>query len=164
MPTRFALPALLAIALVAVGAPARAAGTVTVNFIQPDRYADVGVGAVERQRNLDALKRHFVALGNRLPDGQVMTIDVLEVDLAGEVQPWRRNPDLRVLKGGADWPRMTLRWTLEGGGQPLRRGEDRLADMGYLSHLVGPPAGEPLAYDRRMVDAWFRDRVLAPTR
>jgi len=163
MPIRSALPAVLALTLASAAAPALAAGSVAVSFVQPERYADIGFGNAERQRNLEVLEKHFVSLGRRLPDGQVLKIDVLEVDLAGTVQPWRRNPDVRVLKGQADWPRMTLRWSLAADGRPLRAGEDRLADMTYLSHHLGPLEGEPLAHDRHMVDRWFGQRVLTPT-
>lgn len=164
MPIRSALPGLLAmaLALTSTTVPAHAGGSVAVNFVQPERYADIGFGAVERQRNLEVLVKHFVALGRRLPDGQALRIDVLEVDLAGAVQPSQRNPDVRVLEGQADWPRMTLRWSLAADGRPLRAGEDRLADMSYLSHQLGTLAGEPLAHDRHMVDRWFGQRVLKP--
>ena len=142
MQVRLASLACLAVVLAALAtAPARAAGTVAVQFVEPERFADIGFGAADRQHNLDALRRHFVALAPRLPDGAQLSIDVLEVDLAGRMQPLRDRADVRVLDGRADSPRMTLRWTLQAQGQPVRRGEDRLADLGYLDHGIDPRGG-----------------------
>lgn len=162
MMVRLAPLAAIAAALALGTTSAQATGRVEVEFVQPENFADIGFGSVERRHSLDALRSHFVALGRRLPDGQVLKIEVLDVDLAGELHPWRRHPELRVLRGRADWPHMTLRWTLSAAGQPMRSAEDRIADMAYLSRSIGPLAGEALAYDRRMIDDWFAQRVLAP--
>jgi hypothetical protein len=138
-------------------AAAQAAGTVKVSFVQPDNYTDVKDSQLSKERNLATLKRHLEqAAAPYVADGQTLTVEVLDVDLAGDT---RHSPstDLRVLRGGADWPRIHLRYALESPGQPLRRGEARVQDMGYLTHRVGPSGNEMLVHERRMLDAWFRD-------
>jgi Protein of unknown function (DUF3016) len=153
MKTRLLLLALLTSAALT---PALAAGTVAVNFVSPESFIDIGRGSVERERNLEMLTRHMTALGAQLPDGQTLTIDVLDVDLAGEVWPTRRLNEVRILKGSVDWPRMKVRWVLKAGDQTLRTGEDQLADMAYLMHTRGLQPNHELAYDVRMVNDWFR--------
>jgi hypothetical protein len=59
---------------------------------------------------------------------------VTDVNLAGDLRQTRRGDEVRVLKGGADWPTLDLRWTLTGDGRTLASGQDRLSDMGYLQH------------------------------
>jgi hypothetical protein len=61
-----------------------ARGQVQVSFTQVDRYADAGIDAVERERNLKVLAEHMQGWSSRLPDGQQLDIEVLDVDLAGE--------------------------------------------------------------------------------
>jgi hypothetical protein len=60
-----------------------------------------------------------------------------------------------VLKGGADWPRIKLRYTLEAAGQAARGAEQNIADMAYLHRIAGSRAGESLHYEKRMLDEWF---------
>ncbi len=89
-------------------------------------------------------------------DGQTLKVDVLDVDLAGEVRPGARAWDVRVLRGSVDWPRITLRWSLEGAGQTSRSGEAVVQDMAYLTRIAPPLAGTSLVYERRMLAEWFR--------
>jgi Protein of unknown function (DUF3016) len=144
--------------LAALAAGAQAAGTVQVQFVQPEKFVDVRDQAFSRERNLQVLERHLkAAAAPYVADGQTLRIDVLDVDLAGEPKMNARVNDLRVLKGKADWPRIDLRWSLEAPGQPARSGQASVKDMSYLQRVaVGTPADEPLRYERRMLDEWFR--------
>ncbi|NHK98122.1 DUF3016 domain-containing protein [Rubrivivax benzoatilyticus] len=150
-----------ALALAALAGPAQAAGVVQVSFVEPERYTDVGFGAVERERTTDRLAAIFQDLARRLPDGQVLTVEVLDVDLAGHVPVGNVN-DTRVLTGGADWPRITLRYRLEAGGSVQTR-DETVSDLNYLQNrLFGGRADEALAYERRMLERWFEARFLTP--
>lgn len=152
-----------ALALVFVTPPARAAGTVVVNFVQPDRYADIGRTSAERERTLRVLADQLQALAARLSAGQTLSVDVLDVRLAGEQNPFVFD-DARVLRNRADWPRMTLRWRLDGAGAALAQGEDHLAYPDYFFGALGREAGGELPYERRMLEAWFADKVLGSRR
>lgn len=144
------------------------AGPVEVSFIDADKYFDAGNQRHDEQRNLDALAAHLKSLGQRyLPDDHALKIEVLQVDLAGEMRPTRRGLDLRITRGGADWPRITLRYALQDeGGAVLRQGEETVSDMTYQMHAAfGGYANEPLLYEKRMLDDWFRTRfATAPAR
>jgi hypothetical protein len=142
----------------AAALPLAVAGSATVSFVNPDRFSDIGFAPTDRQNNLQALERHLQALAQRrLPDDQVLKVDVLDVDLAGEERPSRRTGrELRVLRGGADWPRIKLRYSLEANGRTLRSGEETLSDMSYLHGFSDTYGSEPLRYERRMLDQWLR--------
>lgn len=155
-----ALVALLsAAALVALARPAHAAGTADVRFVEPDRYRDAGLLAADRERTLTALEAHLRQLAQRLPEGQRLRVDVLDVDLAGE-RAIRPGTEVRVLRGGTDVPRLHLKWTLEQGGVAVKSGEERLRDLDYLggSRLATTAAGE-LPYERRLLTRWFETSV-----
>ena len=147
-------PALLAttLALLVLTAPgAQAAGQVDVTWVQPETYADIGRSAIDRDRTLQSLGEHLHKLAQRLPDGQVLKIAVTDLDLAGEIRPWGWH-DVRVLRGRADWPHMSLRYTLSADGRTLKSGDAKLSDMSYLQR---PREGE-LGYEKRMLDDWFK--------
>ncbi len=152
-----AIVALLsAAALVALARPARAAGLAEVRFVEPERFSDAGRTPFDREQALASIGAHLNQLAQRLPDGQRLRIDVLDVDLAGE-QVLRRGSEVRVLRGGADWPQIRLRWTLERGGVALKSGEDRLSDLGYLSGRTAPSSSEgDFPHEKRLLTQWFR--------
>jgi hypothetical protein len=159
---RFQLRALIVGCLAAAAVPLAVAGSATVSFVEPDRFGDAGFSPIERQANLQALERHFQSLAQRrLPSDQTLKVEVLDVDLAGVERPsFRAGRDLRILRGGADAPHITLRYTLEGNGRTLGSGEETLSDLNYLRGVVGGDDNEPLRYERRMLDKWFQTRLV----
>lgn len=138
------------------GAGARA--DVNVQFVEAERFSDVPFSPVERERVLKQLSAHLAKLGQQLPAGQTLKVEVLDVDLAGRMYPRRGGDEIRVMNGGADWPRLHLRYTLEAGGQLLRSGDDELSNMNYQDRLNRYGADDALRYERQMLDEWFAKR------
>ncbi|MYM80796.1 DUF3016 domain-containing protein [Duganella sp. FT50W] len=102
-------------------------------------------------------------LSDRLPAGQVLKVEFLDIDLAGDVFPRVPVRDIRVTKGQADWPRIHLRYSIEQDGKVLRSGEGKLADPNYQMG-VNMYSQELYAYEKQMLDAWFRKEILPPQR
>jgi Protein of unknown function (DUF3016) len=149
-------------ALCALAAAAHAAGKVHVSFVKPENFADMRDRAYRVEDNVQALEKVIVEVAAPyVGDGQTLKIEVLDVDLAGETRPGARAADLRVLRGRADWPRITLRWSLEGAGA-ARTGQAVVQDMSYLQRIPPPLANSHLVFERRMLDAWFREQFGKP--
>lgn len=153
----FRTGALSALTLLASSA-ALAAGLVEVSFKPLDQLTDVGRGR-DAERAVQLLGEHLKSLASRLPDGQTLKVEVLDINLAGELRPDRRGGDLRVLRGSADWPALDLRWTLSGGGRALASGEDHLADMAYLNSLPRGVGDSAFHHETRLIDRWFDTRI-----
>jgi hypothetical protein len=151
--THYRILAAAALALAACGA---VQAEVNVTYVKPDQFSDVPYGVREREQVMKDLTAHFNRLGQQLPAGQTLKVEVLDVDLAGWVYPRRWGPDdIRVLRGGADWPHMHLRYTLEEGGKVLRSGDRELANMMYQQRMNRYPSDDPLRYEKQMMDDWF---------
>ena len=150
--------ALMLLALAPWGA--HAAGAVTVSFTQPDSYSDAGPSRGEREQTLAALELQLRQLGERyLAEGQSLVVEVLDVDLAGRMRPvGHLLPDIRVMRGGADWPRLKLRYTLQVPGEAAVGGEELIADMGYQMQFPRYARMDPLHYEKQMLDHWFKER------
>ena len=148
--------------LAAAAVSGAAAGTVTVSYVNAPGFADAGATAWEKDATLKALSEHLQALGQRhLPVEQALQVEVLDVDLAGELRPSRRaGQELRVVKGGADWPRIKLRYTLVADGKALLSGEERVVDMNYAAGLASQRNSDPLHFEKRMLDTWFKARLV----
>jgi hypothetical protein len=134
-----------------------ASAAVTAAFSHPENYSDLPFAQYDRDQVLKDLGDHFARLGKDLPPGQNLRVEVLDLDMAGRIRPnFRGREDLRVLRGGADWPSMVLRYTLESDGKVIASGEDKLSDMAYLQRYNRYSDRDTLRYEKRMIDDWFK--------
>ena len=152
----------LLLSLLLTVAAAAAAGTVEVSFVNPASFIDAGGSQWDKDANLKALERHLRSLGQRLPANQALGIELLDVDLAGSLQPARiRGEDVRVLTADADYPRIHLKYTLVADGVTLASGTEWVTDLDYTHGLISrqrDPA--PLYYEKRMLETWFKTRFV----
>jgi hypothetical protein len=153
------------ILIATLASAAATAGTVEVRFIEPDKFADARDGVHSREDVLKTLEERLKQLGaKKLPASQTLQVEVLDIDLAGDAFPRVALRDTRVLRGRADWPRMHLRYTLREGDKVIKSGEDRIADMNYLMGSLRASQDSPLPYEKRMLDNWFDERIVAAAR
>ena len=90
--------------------------------------------------------------------GDRLAIEVLDVDLAGEVRFPPRG-EVRVLRGAADWPRIRLRYTLDDASGRSAAAEETVSDPDYLRNPLRSYSS--LGYEKRMLEEWFRKRFAA---
>jgi hypothetical protein len=141
--------------LVAGLAGAALAGTVEVRVAEGKRFTDAGNHTWDEPKNVESLSRYLKGLGTKmLPADQTLRIELLDVDLAGGVGPG----GTRVLRGRTDIPRIQLRYSLESPGKPARTGEETVTDPNYGRGTNSVHRNEPLFYEKRMLNAWFKER------
>ena len=135
----------------------QAAGKIDVQWLDPGSYSDAGRSASDRDGAMQSLGQHLQKLARLLPDGQTLTLEISDLDLAGDIEPvgWHQ---LRIVRGRADWPRMELRYVLVAGARSLKSGQIRLQDMGYSFGL----RSDALGYEKRMIERWFKAEFVAP--
>jgi hypothetical protein len=134
---------------------------VTVTFTKPESYSDMPWSAIDRDRLLQDLQEYLIKLGGKLPADRDLKLEILDIDLAGRLEPGRhRANDIRIMRGSADWPRMDVRYTLESNGKVIEQGEDHLSDMGYLMEINRHESGDSLRYEKTMIDDWFKKKFL----
>jgi hypothetical protein len=143
-----------------------AGAAVTVNYVAPDKFADLPYAASAREATLRDLTGHFAKLGSSLAPGQDLRIEVLDVDLAGHLVPSvNQGGDVRVLGDlGTDSPRVSLRFSLEQDGQVIKSGEVKLSDVNYLKHRAHYWDNEPLRHEKTLIDQWFGQTFEPPAR
>jgi hypothetical protein len=154
--------ALILTGLCLAAGPALAAGDVEVSFIAPASYTDGGNDLANAEENRDKIAAYLKQLGQQLRSGEVLKIDVLDIDIAGTLLPSRRATGqlVRVARGNADYPRIKVRYTLQSDGKTLQRGEETVADMNYLRHQPTERADDPLGHEKRMLAGWFKTRFV----
>jgi predicted transcriptional regulator len=152
---------LLICAAASAAATATATATATVSFIAPEKMSDVPRFRSDLESMEMVFREHIEELASKLPAGQRLTVEFLDIDLAGDVFPRVAVRDIRVMKGMADWPRMHLRYSIEQDGAVLRSGDRELADPNYL---MGSSTfrNEIYAHEKKLLDDWFKKDVLTP--
>ena len=135
---------------------------VRVHYNHPQQFTEArhsfGMQRLRVDDYLKPLKAYIVERASRiLAPGQRLDIEVTDVDLAGEYEPWRgpQLNDVRIVKNIYP-PRIDLNFTLYGAdGKVLRQGSRKLRDAAFLSRS-GPTDQGSLRYEKALIDRWLR--------
>ena len=148
-----------AIAMLALAA-STASAAVTVTYANTEKMTDVPRFETDRKSMEINLREFFEELATKLPAGQDLKVEILDIDLAGDVFPRVPIRDVRVTKGSYDFPRIHLRYSIEQDGKVLRSGDRELADRNYQLN-VNSYRNEMYNYEKQMLSEWFKKDVLA---
>ena len=148
-------------AVLALGAGA-ASAEVTVNYVNMEQFADLPSGDWERKDILNKLADYIKKLGEDLPAGTDMTVNIYNVDLAGREYPGQRaSGDMRVLEGKSDWPLIELQYALSANGQVFDSGTAQISDVNYMQRMMKrSQETDNLRYEKRMLQNWFKKEIL----
>ncbi|NUO74722.1 DUF3016 domain-containing protein [Lysobacter sp. 5GHs7-4] len=97
----------------------------------------------------------------RLPAGERLEVDIVDIRRAGNYEPWRGIAfnDTRFIRDIYP-PRITLNFRRIGAdGQVIAQGERKLSDMSYLSNANTFSNTDPLRYEKSLINRWL-DREL----
>ena len=152
--------------LLACSGMAAADPGLSVTFVHPEAYVDAAyarasAGELERAEVQRDIEQHLQRLAERgLRTGRVLRIEILEIDLAGQFEPFRFRPasEVRIFRD-ASWPRLRLRYTLAHGDRADEPREEQLSDMNYLASFNRYAKSDRLRYEKAMLDAWFDKRI-----
>ncbi|GEA07565.1 hypothetical protein KUL42_23260 [Alteromonas sp. KUL42] len=145
------------------------AAEVKLVWEEPESYTDVRPSNESRKRfrdrTLEELEAYITELAASLPESQVLSMTVTNVDLAGEVWPSQfvgfgsaGASDVRIIKR-IDIPRMSFSYTLssEDGQVLLSEQEVKLKDMDFMESNIRRHRTDSLSYEKAMLDDWFAD-------
>jgi len=137
-------------------------GPVSVSWSDPADFREMTRGR-DRMETLRGTWVRELALylrdaaGERLQPGETLEVELLDIDRAGDYEPWR-GPDADDIRITRDIypPRITLRFRhLDGAGQVLAEGERRLMDGGFMSRALTHRSNDPLRYEKQLLDDWL---------
>jgi len=136
------------------------AATSEVTWTDYKKYRDIHPGNESRkhfrERTFKNLEKHFTKLAKNLPEGQILKIDVTDVDLAGDTHVGGINR-MRVVKD-IFFPRMNFSYQLvSASGSEVISGKVELKDMSFMSTGSLRYRHDSLGYEKKMLDDWFGD-------
>jgi hypothetical protein len=150
-----------------VSAGSAYAGISEVKWANPDKYTDIKAGNEHRthfkNRIFKAFEEHFAKLSETLPEGQLLKIEVTNVDLAGDVR-FDTMDRIRVIKD-LYIPRMKFTYKVINADKSVaQEGDVDLKDMGFMSGSSLRYKHKPIPYEKRMLDKWFKATFIQQTK
>ena len=146
------------VALLLCTAALGARAAVTVTYGDPDRFTDAGDRNNDPVKVAQELADRLRKLGDEIAPAADIRIEILDIDRAG--RPRMNLPtEERVVTGKADPPCIDLRYQFAAPGMAEAVSRERVCDRDFLRRLE-PRYNEhdPLVYEKRMLDEWFRAR------
>lgn len=139
-----------------------AAASIEVNYDNPEHFRDASLDSNGYERGADeyvmkTLRSYLQTLGKRyLPPGQTLRIDIRDIDLAGQYEPW--HPQAYTIRFMRDitWPSIDLHYVLSQQGQPLSQADAHLSDKFYLQRPGRSTSSDRLYAEKAMLEEWFR--------
>ena len=133
---------------------------VRVTFINAAEYRDRDFrNPKKRETTLDAFRRFFRKLGKQyLQPGEVVTLEVLDIDLAGDFEPGRRHLGNVRIMDGITPPRFKMRFRLTVNGRIISQGEESIVGTNYLMGFSARNSSDTFAFEKQMLRRWFRKR------
>jgi hypothetical protein len=95
---------------------------------------------------------------SQLPAGERLELTIVDVDRAGDFEPWRGPSlyDTRIVRDIYP-PRMTVRIRhFDASGTLVSDSERKLSDPAFLLGSSPIRDSDPLRYEKRMIDSWLR--------
>lgn len=140
------------------------AATVEVVWTEPDNYRDIYPGEESRkrfrERTFASFDKHFNKLAEKLPADQILKINMLDVDLAGDTHIGGIKR-IRIIKD-LYFPRLKFSYQLfDAKNKELNSGEINLKDMSFMSGVRLRYRNESLGYEKNMLDEWFDETFLS---
>jgi len=140
------------------------AATSEITWTDYDKYRDIYPSNNEsrkffRERTFKNFEKYFAKLAESLPEGQVLKIEVTDVDLAGDARFSGGIHRLRIVKD-IYFPRMKFSYQLvNADGNEVVSAEVELKDMNFM-FAIGRTLkyrNDSLGYEKKMLDEWFKE-------
>lgn len=154
-----------------LGSFAMQAGTIKADFEDIDNYRDFSVYGLSEEKTLSIFKAELEDELENLSEkylagDETLTITFTDIDMAGDIQPWRNtnNADIRYVESIYP-PRLEFRYTLtDADGKVLDEGQASISDLAFQMNTSAVIKGryESFFYEMELLRDWmrktFRDR------
>ncbi len=141
------------------------AATSEITWTDHKKYRDIHPGNESRkhfrERTFKQFEKHFAKLAEKLPEGQILKINVTDVDLAGATYIGGTYiggiNQLRIIKD-LYFPRMNFSYELVNvDGSIVTSDEIVLKDMNFMMAASLKYRNRSLGYEKKMLDDWFAE-------
>lgn len=136
------------------------AATSEITWTDYKKYRDIDSGNESRKKyreeTFEHFEKHFAKLAEDLPPGQILKIDITDVDLAGDTHIGGISR-MRIIKD-IYYPRMNFSYQLiTADGTEVIAAEVSLKDMSFMMSRNLRYSSDAIGYEKKMLDDWFNE-------
>ncbi|HRE80261.1 MAG TPA: DUF3016 domain-containing protein [Opitutaceae bacterium] len=135
---------------------------VEVTFTEPEKFTDVKDSSFGSDKGRDATLEEFRDFITKraeklLPDGQKLSVNFTDIDLAGDYEPWRgpRGDDIRIVKDIYP-PRLKFSYKItDAAGAVIKEEKKEISDLSFQMRLT-IDRQDPLRYEKDLLSDWMK--------
>jgi hypothetical protein len=140
------------------------ATSLNMSFDAPDAFTDFTFQSLSEQRTASIFTKDVEralqsTVEKYLPEESVLNLQFTDIDLAGDVQPWRNrnNADIRYVENIYP-PRLKFSYQIVApDGSVLREGEENLSDMAFMMRAAFNIHRNNFYYETELLKDWLRE-------
>jgi len=143
-----------------------------IDFTDVNSFTDFSVSGLSEEKTQSIFKAELLDelaayTQKRLEAGQVLSITFTDVDMAGDIQPWRNryNADIRYIEAIYP-PRLTFTYTLtDDDGEVMMEGEAAIKDLTFQmsSGAMVRHRFSNFPYESELLKDWIRKTLVKPS-
>ncbi|NDV62030.1 DUF3016 domain-containing protein [Puniceicoccales bacterium CK1056] len=143
-------------------------GTATADFANPEDFTDFSVSGMSEEKTLNIfegeLEQELERIADKyLAEGETLTLVFTDIDMAGDIQPWRNrtNSDIRYVEAIYP-PRLQFSYSLaDADGNILKEGEAIESDLGFQMNISASVRGKNMSffYELELLSDWARKEL-----
>ncbi|NBD38075.1 MAG: DUF3016 domain-containing protein [Verrucomicrobia bacterium] len=156
---------LLLLGIVLLPSPAALGQEIKTSFENVQDYRDFSVSGLSEEKSLKIFKAELANALPRLerrflPEGLQLHITFTDIDMAGDIQPWRNlhNADIRYVERIYP-PRLKFTYKLTNEkGEVLRNGKESISDLAFQMNAAASVRAnsETFFYETTLLKDWVR--------
>jgi hypothetical protein len=141
------------------------ASEIVAEFTDVDKYTDFSVNGLTEEKTLSIFKAELKPELERLAkkyikEGQVLTLNFTDIDMAGDIQPWRNryNADIRYVED-VYRPRLVFTYSLaDADGNVIDEGEADVVDLAFMMNTLATFRAHHMSffYELDLLSNWMR--------
>jgi hypothetical protein len=141
------------------------AAQIDTEFKDVDDYTDFSVNGLSEEKTLGIFESELEDELDRfakkyLPEGYALSITFTNIDMAGDIQPWRNrhNADIRYVERIYP-PRLAFSYVLKDTeGTVVSEGEESISDLAFDMNIIAPMRSRHTSffYETTLLGDWMR--------
>jgi len=140
---------------------------VEVTFTDPEKFTDVKDSYFGSDKGRDATLEEFRDFITKraeklLPEGQKLSVNFTDIDLAGDYEPWRgpRGDDIRIVKDIYP-PRLKFSYKItDAAGAVIKEEKKEISDLSFQMRLT-IDRQDPISKEKDLLSDWMKKDLRA---